>query len=84
MAKPDLEKLESIIDRLGDGDDIDADELRAIAADLEAGEQYECRTCAMLSTGEDILVIYDRTNEGFIQIDVPMDESQPVSVTRTY
>lgn len=82
MVKPDLDKLESIIDRLEDGDDIQEAELRAIAKDLEAGKQYSCATCEMYCTGEEIMVIYDKEAEAFIQIEVPMDESKGLTVSR--
>lgn len=36
----------------------------------------------MYCTGENIMVIYDHDADEFIQIEAPMDESQPISVTR--
>jgi hypothetical protein len=77
-----LERLEAIVDRLTEDQPIDADELRNIAADLETGTKYTCATCQMFCTGEDIMVIYDTEAEEFIQIEAPMDESEPVSVSR--
>lgn len=83
MVQAKLERLETIIDRLQDGDEqISADELREIAKDLETGKKYRCATCAMYCTGEDIMVIYNTETEEFIQIEVPMDESQDLIVTR--
>ncbi len=77
-----LARLESMIDRLTDDQPIKEDELRDIAGDLETGKQYTCATCAMYCTGENIMVIYDHENEEFIQIEAPMDESQPITVER--
>ena len=77
-----IERLEAIVDRLTDDQEIDADELRSIAADLETGTKYTCATCQMFCTGEDIMVIYDSESEEFIQIEAPMDESKPITVTR--
>ncbi|MFW5900227.1 MAG: hypothetical protein ACOCTH_00430 [Halodesulfurarchaeum sp.] len=77
-----IERLEAIVDRLSDDQEIDADELREIAAELETGTKYTCATCQMFCTGEDIMVIYDSESEEFIQIEAPMDESKPISVTR--
>lgn len=83
MSQAKLDRLESIIDRLDEGEDqISAEELREIAADLETGKQYRCATCAMYCTGEDIMVIYDTEKKEFIQIEVPMDDSQPLTITR--
>lgn len=77
-----LERLESIVDRLTEDQPIDAEELREIASGLETGEKYTCATCQMFCTGEDIMVIYDQEEEAFIQIEVPMNESEPVNVSR--
>lgn len=77
-----IERLEAIVDRLSDDQEIDADELREIASELETGTKYTCATCQMFCTGEDIMVIYDSESEEFIQIEAPMDESKPISVTR--
>lgn len=77
-----LERLEAIVDRLTEDQPINSDELRDIASDLETGTKYTCATCKMFCTGEDIMVIYDSEAEEFIQIEAPMDESEPVSVTR--
>lgn len=77
-----LERLESMIDRLTEEQPIEEDELREIAADLETGKKYTCASCAMYCTGENIMVVYDHDAEEFIQIEAPMDESLPISVTR--
>lgn len=83
VTQPDLERLEAIIDRVEEGvDQIDADELREIAKDLETGKQYKCATCTMYCAGEDVMVIYDTESEEFIQIEVPMDEDTEITVSR--
>jgi hypothetical protein len=75
-------RLESIVDRLTGTEDVTAGELREIAEGLETGTKYTCATCQMFCTGEDIMVIYDTESEAFIQIEVPMDETEPLVVTR--
>ena len=82
MDQDTRERLESIVDRLTGAEDVTADELREIAAGLETGTKYTCATCQMFCTGEDIMVIYDTESEAFIQIEVPMDETEPLTVTR--
>lgn len=77
-----LDRLEEIIDRLDEDEDISEDELRDIAGDLEEGKKYTCATCEMYCTGENIMVIYDRETEEFIQIEVPMDPTAELVVTR--
>lgn len=83
MSQAKLERLETIIERLDEGEDqISAAELTEIASDLEVGKKYKCATCAMYCTGEDVMVIYNTESEEFIQIEVPMDESEQLVVTR--
>jgi Pyruvate/2-oxoacid:ferredoxin oxidoreductase delta subunit len=82
MVQEKLEKLESILDRIDDTDDISAEELREIYEGLETGKKYKCATCQMFCTGEDIMVIYNTETEEFIQIEVPMDENEDLVVTR--
>ncbi|MFP4530209.1 MAG: hypothetical protein ACLFNC_02850 [Halodesulfurarchaeum sp.] len=77
-----LDQLESLVDRLNEDQDVAEEELRDIASHLETGTKYTCASCAMYCTGENIMVIYDTENDEFIQIEAPMDESEPVSVTR--
>ncbi|MFW6384071.1 MAG: hypothetical protein ACOCZC_01585 [Halodesulfurarchaeum sp.] len=82
MEQDTTERLESIVDRLTGEEDVTAAELQEIAEGLETGKKYTCATCQMFCTGEDIMVIYDTEDEEFIQIEVPMDESAPLIVTR--
>ncbi|MDR5655851.1 hypothetical protein RH831_01465 [Halodesulfurarchaeum sp. HSR-GB] len=82
MEQDTQARLESVVDRLTGDEDVTAEELQEIAAGLETGKKYTCATCQMFCTGEDIMVIYDTENESFLQIEVPMDEAQPLVVTR--
>ena len=82
MVQSQLEKLEGMMDRIEDNDQIDAAELRDIAEDLETGKKYKCATCQMFCTGEDVMVIFNTETQEFIQIEVPMDENEDVVVTR--
>lgn len=77
-----LDRLEDIIDRLDEDQEISEDELREIAGDLEEGKKYTCATCQMFCTGENIMVIYDTEAEEFIQIEVPMDPTEDLVLTR--
>ncbi|MFB6114572.1 MAG: hypothetical protein ABEJ58_10785 [Halodesulfurarchaeum sp.] len=77
-----LDRLEEIIERLEDDQDISVAELRDIAEDLETGKKYRCATCQMFCTGEDVMVIFNTETEEFIQIEVPMDEDEDLIVTR--
>jgi Pyruvate/2-oxoacid:ferredoxin oxidoreductase delta subunit len=77
-----LDRLESLVDRLSEDQEVEEKELRDIASNLETGTKYTCASCAMYCTGENIMVIYDTENDEFIQIEAPMDESEPVSVIR--
>ncbi|AOW79527.1 hypothetical protein HTSR_0326 [Halodesulfurarchaeum formicicum] len=82
MEQDTQARLESIVDRLSGDEDVTAEELQEIAEGLETGKKYTCATCQMFCTGEDIMVIYDTENESFLQIEVPMDEAEPLVVTR--
>jgi Pyruvate/2-oxoacid:ferredoxin oxidoreductase delta subunit len=77
-----LERLEEIIDRLKDDEEVSVEELREIAQDLETGKKYRCATCQMFCTGEDVMVIFNTETEEFLQIEVPMDESEDLIITR--
>ena len=82
MDQDKRKQLESIVDRLTGDEEVSAGELQEIAEGLETGTKYTCATCQMFCTGEDVMVIYDTESEEFIQIEVPMDESKPLIVTR--
>jgi len=84
MEQDKRERLESIVDRLTGDEEVTAAELREIAEGLETGTKYTCATCQMFCTGEDIMVIFDTESEEFIQIEVPMDETKPLEVTRVH
>lgn len=82
VQQKQLDRLEEIIERIDEDQEISVEELRAIAQDLETGKKYRCATCQMFCTGEDVMVIFDTETEEFIQIEVPMDEDQELIVTR--
>jgi Pyruvate/2-oxoacid:ferredoxin oxidoreductase delta subunit len=82
MSQSKLDRLETIVDRLDEDEVVSGDELREIAEDLETGKKYECATCEMYCTGEEIMVIYNHETEEFIQIEVPMMESDEITVMR--
>lgn len=82
MVQQKLEKLENILERIDDTDEISAEEIRDIYEGLETGKKYKCATCQMFCTGEDIMVIYNTETEEFLQIEVPMNEDEELVVTR--
>ena len=82
MDQETRNRLESIVDRLTGEEPVTAAEIREIAEGLETGEKYTCATCQMFCTGEDVMVVYNTEDESFLQIEVPMDESAPLVVTR--
>ena len=82
VQQKQLERLEVIIERLEEDQEISAEELRDVAHDLETGKKYRCATCQMFCTGEDVMVIFNTETQEFIQIEVPMDEGEELIVTR--
>ena len=83
VPQPALELLESIIDNVDEDDDIDVEELQDVVADLEEEKKYATATYSMYCTGNDVLVIYNKEKDEFVELDVPMEGDTSVTVKRS-
>lgn len=74
--------LKRLID-VAEGDEVlSVAEFEEIIDDLETQKKYSVESYNMFCTSEDVVVVCDMETEEFVQIEIPMEESDEVIVTR--